>query len=311
MAIRLIGFHRFSRWHHGLSVVSMTPQHAHDERLVHANGIELCIQSFGDPAAPALLLIGGAEASMDWWDDEFCERLAAGRRYVIRYDSRDTGRSTTFAPGNPPYGADALLSDASDLLDELHIPAAHIVGISMGGGIAQELAISRPERVASLTLISTSPGGPDLPSMSDELTRQFAESDGGTPDWSDRDAVIAYYLGGEYMLAGTIPVDEERLRRVAGRAWDRSPSPASAQNHWRLTGGWSTRDRLNEITAPTLVLHGTADPLFPYGHGEVLAREIPGARLVPLAGMGHQMPPPESWDAAVAEILSISGGDRS
>lgn len=289
----------------------------HPEQLLKINGVELCAQTFGDPAAPALLLIGGAEASMDWWDDEFCERLAAGGRHVIRYDTRDTGRSTTFPPGAPPYGSDALLDDAVGLLDELGIAAAHIVGVSMGGGIAQHLAVHHPGRVASLTLIATSPGGPggpdhpDLPPMSAELAKRFAQGGDEAPDWSDREAVIAYYIDGERTFAGAIPVEEERLRRVAGRAWDRSPSPASAQNHWQLAGGEPVRARLGEIAAPTLVLHGTADPLLPYGHGEALAREIPQARLVPLKGMGHQMPPPELWDIAIAEILSVSEGERA
>lgn len=206
----------------------MTTRQAHGERLLKINGVELCAQTFGDPAAPALLLIGGAEASMDWWDDEFCERLAAGGRHVIRYDTRDTGRSTTFPPGEPPYGSEALLADAVGLLDELGIAAAHIVGVSMGGGIAQHLAVHHPGRVASLTLIATSPGGPggpdqpDLPPMSAELAARFAEGGDETPDWSDREAVIAYYTDGERTFAGTIPVDEERMRRVVGRVWDRS-----------------------------------------------------------------------------------------
>lgn len=290
----------------------MTSQQSSGERLLPINGVELCTQTFGDPAAPALLLIGGAEASMDWWDDEFCAGLAAGGRYVIRYDTRDTGRSTTFPPGEPPYGSDALLGDAVGLLDELGVAAAHVVGVSMGGGIAQQLAVHHPERVASLTLIATSPGGPggpghpDLPPMSEELAARFAEGGDETPDWSDREAVIAYYTDGERTFAGTIPVDEERLRHIVGRAWDRGPALASAQNHGHLDGGEPVRARLGEITAPTLVLHGTEDPLLPYGHGEALAREIPGARLVPLTGMGHQMPPPELWDTAIPAILAVS-----
>ncbi len=142
--------------------------------------------------------------------------------------------------------------------------------------------------------------------MSPELAAKFGEGGDETPDWADREAVIAYYTAGERMLAGSIPVDEERIRRVAGRAWDRSPDPAAAQNHWQLSGGEPVRDRLDAIAVPTLVLHGTEDPLFPYGHGEALAREIPRARLVPLEGMGHQTPPPELWDTVVAEILAVS-----
>lgn len=284
---------------------------AHDEQLLTINDVELCVQDFGDLAAPAILLIGGAEASMDWWEDEFCERLAAAGRYVVRYDTRDTGRSTTYPVGAPSYDGNDLIADAVGVLDALGIPTAHVVGISAGGGVAQHVAVGHPERVASLTLISTTPDGPggadhpDLPPMSPELAASFS-SGGATPDWSDLEAVIDYYIAGERMMAGTIPVDVAALRAVITRAWQRSPNLASGQNHWQLAGGAPIRDRLGSLTMPTLVLHGTADPLFPYPHGEALAREIPGARLVPLEGMGHQMPPREVWDTAIPEILAIS-----
>lgn len=291
---------------------TMTPVHPSDERLLDVGGIVLCAQTFGDAADPAMLLIGGSEASMDWWDAEFCARLAAGGRYVIRYDTRDTGRSTTFPPGSPTYPGNALISDAIRLLDALGIARAHLVGMSTGGGIAQHLAVTHPERVLSVTLISTSPDGPsgptrfELPPMSEKLAQQLAQGV-RAPDWSDRDAVIAYYIAGEHAFAGNLPVDEEWVREVVGRAWDRSPSMASAQNHWQLDGD-PIRDRLGEISVPTLVLHGTADPLFPSAHGEALAREIPGARLVPLPGMGHQMPPRGLWDVVIPEILAVSAG---
>lgn len=294
----------------------MTIPHAHDEQMLRVGDIDLCVQAFGDPTTPAMLLVHGAEASMDWWEDDFCARLAAGGRHVIRYDARDTGRSTTFPPGRPSYGGDALITDAVGVLDGLGVAPAHIVGMSMGGGIAQHLAVRYPERVASLTLIASTPDGRDsqsrrqLPPMSDELAQKFAQAADDTPVWNDREAVIAYYIDGERMLAGTIPVDEARMRGIVGRSWDRSPSPASAQNHWRLDSGEPLDDRLGRITVPTLVLHGTADPLFPYAHGEALAEEIPGARIVPLEGMGHQTPPPELWDIAVAEILAISESPR-
>lgn len=283
---------------------------AHDEQILDVNGIQLCTQTFGDPAAPTLLLIGGAEASMDWWADEFCQRLAAGGRNVVRYDTRDTGRSTTYPPGKPPYDADALVADALGILDELGSAIAHILGVSMGGGIAQQLVVEHPDRVASLTLMSTSPSGPSdshlppLPPTSPEGSQKLAARL-DVPQWSDRESVISYYLDGERDFGGALPVDEAWVREVVGRAWDRSSSMASAQNHWQIDGA-PIRDRLSEIRVPTLVLHGTADPLFAYGHGEALAREIPGARLVPLEGMGHGMAPREVWDVAISEILAIS-----
>ena len=134
------------------------------QRLVDVGGgTRLCVETFGDPADPALLLIAGISSSMDAWEDEFCRRLADGRRYVIRYDHRDTGRSTGWPVGEPGYTATDLTNDPVALLDALGRTDAHLVGISMGGGIAQDVAARHPERVASLTLISTSPAGPGDP----------------------------------------------------------------------------------------------------------------------------------------------------
>ncbi|MGH3006417.1 MAG: alpha/beta fold hydrolase [Gaiellaceae bacterium] len=268
-----------------------------------ANGVELCVQTFGDLASPAILLIGGAASSMDWWEDEFCERLAAGPRFVIRYDLRDTGQSVSYEPGAPQYGGPDLVADAVGVLDALRVARAHVVGISMGGGIAQQLALDHADRVASLTLISTSPGGPDLPPMSDELRARFEEPL-PEPDWSDRQAVVDYIVEDLRPYAGTLPFDEVEMRALAGRIVDRTVNIASSMtNHWILEGGEPVRPRLGEIRAPTLVLHGTEDPLLPYGHAEALAAEIPGARLLPLEGMGHEVPPRPVWDQVVTAIL--------
>jgi pimeloyl-ACP methyl ester carboxylesterase len=276
--------------------------------MVRANGVDLCVETFGDPASPAILLIGGAESSMDWWEDELCERLASGPRFVIRYDLRDTGQSVTYEPGAPKYSGSDLVADAVALLDTLGIGRAHLVGISMGGGIAQHVALGHPARVASLTLISTSPAadGPaerNLPPMSDELKPLFADPP-PPPDWSDRAAVIDYVVEGQRPFEGSFPVDEEALRNLVARIVDRTLNTESSMtNHWILDDGEPVRGRLDEIEAPTLVLHGTEDPLFPFGHAEALAAEIPDARLLALEGMGHQMPPRPLWDRVVGAIL--------
>lgn len=279
------------------------------EKIIKANGVDICIEPFGNPANPAILLINGNAASMDWWEDEFCDRLAGGSRFVIRYDHRDTGRSISYEPGAPDYSQADLAADAVGILDSLGREQAHVVGMSMGGGLGQRLGVERPERVASLTLISTSPGGPgdpsnpDLPSMSEELQAMFSE-DGPEPDWSDREAVIAYLIDGERAFAGTIPIDEPRLRAIAERLVDRTVNiQSSMTNHWMIEGGDHIRSRLGEITVPTLVMHGTADPLLPYGHGEALASAIPGSRLIPLEGGGHQMPHRQLWDVVIPAIL--------
>jgi pimeloyl-ACP methyl ester carboxylesterase len=284
------------------------------ERVVRANDVDLCVGTFGDPAAPAILLIGGLAASMDWWDDELCQRLADGGRFVVRYDQRDTGRSVSYPAGAPQYTGADLVADAVGLLDALGLGRAHVVGISAGGAMAQHIAVDHPERVASLTLIATSPGpAPDLPPVAERL-RASRETPAPSPDWSDRAAVIDYIVEGERQYAGLLPVDEARVRRLAGRVYDRTTDMAASQtNHWILDdGGEPIRPRLAQIVAPTVVLHGTEDPLFPYGHGEALANEIPGARLVPLQDVGHQMPPPEVWDVVVPAILQhTSAGGHS
>jgi pimeloyl-ACP methyl ester carboxylesterase len=287
---------------------------AAEPTLVAANGVDLCVQTFGDEGDPALLLIGGAEMSMDWWPDELCARLAAGGRLVVRYDPRDTGQSTTYEPGAPQYTGSDLDEDALGVLDALGIARAHVVGVSAGGGIAQDLAIAQPERVATLTLIATSPvgrapGKPPLPPMTDELAARFAEP-APEPDWSDRVAVVEYIVEGLRPFSGSIGFDEQEARAVAERVVARTTNIASSlKNHWLLDDGDPPRGRLADVRIPTLVLHGTDDPLFPPAHGEALAEEIPGARLVPLEGMGHEVPPRPLWGLVVAEILEHTARD--
>ena len=274
---------------------------------VPANGVDLCVQTFGKAVDPTILLVAGAASSMDWWEDDFCERLAFGSRFVIRYDLRDTGQSVSYEPGAPQYGGQDLVADAVGILDVLRVGSAHVVGISMGGGIAQHLALDHADRVASLTLISTSPGGPGLPPMSDELRARFAQP-AAEPDWSDRQGVVDYVIEDLRGYAGSVTFDEEEMRALVGRIVDRTANIESAMtNHSILEGGEPLRPRLSELTMPTLVLHGTEDPLFPYGHAEALAAEIPGAKLVPLEGVGHEMPPRPVWDQVVAAILDHTG----
>lgn len=278
-----------------------------------ANGVDLCVQMFGEPADPAILLISGAECSMDWWEDEFCELLAAGRRFVIRYDQRDTGQSITYPPGAPEYDGTDLTEDAVGVLDALGRERAHIVGMSSGGGIGQELALLHADRVVTLTLISTSPVGPrpaarpELPSMSKELATRFAAA-APEPDWSDREAVIDHIVEGLRPFSGSLPFEADRQRDLVERVVDRTINiESSMKNHWLLEEGEPVSRPVSEIAAPTLVLHGTEDPLFPYEHGEGLAREIPGARLVPLEGAGHELPPRPLWNIVAAAILEHTG----
>jgi pimeloyl-ACP methyl ester carboxylesterase len=274
--------------------------------------IELCAQTFGDRDAPPLLLIAGAHCAMDWWFDDFCVGLAAGGRFVIRYDHRDTGQSVSYPPGQPAYGFDQLTHDVVRLLNVFRAQRAHLIGLSMGGGIAQRLALEAPERVASLALLSTSPGvrpgAPiysDLPRMDPQLMQHFMSP--LRPDYADPGSVVESVVLSQRRLTGAGHFDETRVRAVAERIVARSASmPATQTNHGMLDPGPEYRQRLGEIDVPTLVAHGTDDPLFPLGHGQALAAEIPGAQLLPLDGVGHQVPPEPTWPELTAALLRLS-----
>ena len=278
--------------------------------IVHANGVDLCVQGFGERSDPPVLLVMGAGASMDCWEDDLCTRLAAGARYVVRYDHRDTGQSTSYPPGAPGYTGDDLVADPLALLDVLGVGAAHVVGMSMGGALAQLMALDHAERVASLTLIATSPAGPgedDLPPMSDAGRAAFGAIK--EPDWSDRAAAIDYLTEISRALASPAhPFDEDAVRALFTRAVDRTTNVESSQrNHHAAEGGERWRERLGGLDVPTLVIHGADDPIFPVGHGEALAREIPGAELLVLAGTGHELPR-RDWDVVVPAILRVTRG---
>jgi pimeloyl-ACP methyl ester carboxylesterase len=279
-----------------------------NERLVHVNGIELCVETFGDREGPPILLMMGRSGSMDFWEDAFCERLAAGGRFVIRYDQRDTGRSVHYPVGAPRYSGNDLVADAMGLLDALGLPRAHLVGLSMGGALAQVAALDHPDRVVSLTLIATSPAGPDpdLPNMSEESVARFTAL--AAPDWSDTESVVEYGVAFSRVLAGGgRPFDADGTRALWRRAVDRSVSmKASFANHDAIDGTDRWRERLGEVRAPTLVIHGTDDPVFPPGHGAALAAEIPGAELLLLEGAGHELPR-WTWDVAVPAIMAHTG----
>jgi pimeloyl-ACP methyl ester carboxylesterase len=274
------------------------------ERTIEANGVELCTESFGEPADPPLLLVMGIGASMLWWDEGFCRLLAEGGRFVIRYDHRDTGRSVAYEPGRPEYTGEDLITDAVAVLDAYGIPAAHLVGVSAGGAFAQLLALDFTDRVLSLVLISTSPATPGdrgLAPPTAEFGRFLATA---RVDWSDAESVIEYLVDYSRMLAGgQRPFDEAGVREFVRRDVERARNFASAQNHDVLPDEERSRGPLPSIIVPTLVIHGTADPMFPVGHGEALADEIPDASLLTLEGAGHGIERAD-WDAVARAILA-------
>jgi pimeloyl-ACP methyl ester carboxylesterase len=273
------------------------------ERMIRTDGVELCTEPFGDPGDPPILLIMGIGTSMLWWDEEFCRRLAAGGRYVIRYDHRDTGRSTTFPPGNPGYTGATLVTDAVAVLDGYGIAAAHVVGLSAGGGIAQHLALVHADRVRSLVLVSTSravSGGRPLPPPTAAYGRFVATAQ---VDWSDRESVVRYHVDYWRAVSGDRPFDESACRDVVRRDVARARDISAAQNHDLVAGDEGPDRGLSSISAPTLVVHGTADPVFPFPHGQELADAIPSARLLPLDGAGHGFDRTD-WDTVLPAIWS-------
>ncbi|WEK53758.1 MAG: alpha/beta hydrolase [Candidatus Cohnella colombiensis] len=272
------------------------------EKIINNNGLHICTESFGNPASPALLLIMGATASMVWWEDDFCLRLADEGRYVIRYDNRDVGCSISYPLGEPGYTFEDMADDAIHVLDAYGINQAHIAGMSMGGMITQIIALRHPQRVLSTTLISTSNYAPELPPMDEEVMSFFTNI--GAVDWENEQSVISYTIAKWRILTGPkYPFDEERITRLATIEAKRAVNLASMNNHSFVTGGETYLERTKEINLPTLVIHGTEDPINPYKHGVYLAKIIPNAAFLSLEGTGHELPPGD-WDLVINAISS-------
>ncbi|MEU0938184.1 alpha/beta fold hydrolase [Embleya sp. NPDC005971] len=284
----------------------MTSSQAHGEQLLHINGVELCVETFGDRTAPAVVLVAGSSASMLWWDADLCERIAAHGRFVVRYDHRDTGRSTTYPPGRPAYSFTDLTLDVVALLDTLGIERAHVVCQSMFGGAGLILGVDHPDRLASLTFLSCSTGADDLPPPSADLAMP------AEPDTSDAAALAEYVIAGARACAGGSPYfDETAMRALAEHDVARTKNYASTLvNHYAIDQDGPTRGGFGDIAAPTLVVHGDHDPLLPLPHGEALCAAIPGAKLLVLAGAGHDLPRPV-WDEFVSALIRHTQGGRS
>jgi pimeloyl-ACP methyl ester carboxylesterase len=277
------------------------------ERMIEANGVKLCTEAFGDPADPPILLITGVGGSMLWWDEDFCRMIAGGGRFVIRYDLRDTGQSVTYEPGHPGYTEGDLVGDAAGVLDAYGIRAAHVVGVSAGGAFAQLLALDFADRVLSLVLISTSLALRDdrtLPPPSEELARFVASA---KVDWSDHESVIEYLVDYSRVLAGgRRPFDEAAYRDLGHREVARARDVAAVQNHAAVPDDERPHGPLSSIAAPTLVIHGAADPIFSLEHGRALADEIPGAGLLTLPEAGHGVDRAD-WETIAGAIVEHTG----
>ena len=277
-----------------------------DVQVMPVNGVELALQTFGSPDHPAVLLISGAATSMDLWPPELCERIAGAERYAVRYDFRDTGQSTTYGAGGATYTLADLVDDAIAILDHLQLPQAHLVGISMGGVLAQLAAVTHPDRVSTLTLIATTPALPgaverNLPGMSPADQDDFGQL--SPPDWSDPRSTVDYLLEQERRCAArSAPFDAAQMRAIVETTVARSTDPQAVENHFDLGEPPPLDSRLADIVAPTLVVHGDEDPVFPVAHGQALAEEIPGAELIVIRRLGHEVPP-RIWDELVAAVV--------
>lgn len=275
------------------------------ERMITIGDVEIATEAFGDPANPPLLLLMGATASMLWWPLPLVESLAAGGRHVIRYDLRDTGRSTTYPHGTPPYDLDDLADDAVAVLDAYGLQSAHFVGMSLGGLLAQIVALKHKQRLRSLTLVSSQIFGPpgfDDPEIPEGLMQHFIA--GHALDWSDEAAVVAHTVDTWRLTSGPgRPFDADLIRAVATEDYRRARDPQAALNHQALAGGEAWYGRTTEIAAPLLVIHGTDDPVIPIGHGHALRQAVPGTRLLALEGAGHELHASD-WPVIAEAVLS-------
>jgi pimeloyl-ACP methyl ester carboxylesterase len=285
----------------------------------HRDGIEIEYDTFGDPADPALLLVMGFTAQMTAWDPEFCRMLADKAFHVIRFDNRDCGLSTK-TEGDPPnvmaimmavmsgqpvadevpYTLSDMALDALSVLDDLGIDRSHVVGASMGGMIAQQLAIEHPDRVLSLTSIMSTTGAPDVGQGTQEAMGALL-----TPPPEGRDAVIDRGVELGRVICGPL-YDEDLARERFAAAYDRSFHPEGAP--FQLAAIAKTGDRtagLQQLAVPTLVIHGKVDPLVQLSGGEATAAAIPGAELLVLDEMGHDLPR-QLWPQVVDAIAGVA-----
>jgi pimeloyl-ACP methyl ester carboxylesterase len=285
-------------------------------QIAHANGIDICYEIFGEPNAEPMLLIMGLGAQMIQWDDDFCRQLAGRGFRVIRFDNRDIGKSSKLAGGKPltafellklrflkiplaaPYKLGDMAQDVVGLMDTLGIQSAHLVGASMGGMIAQEAAISFPQRVRSLTSIMSTTGNPKVPGPTREASAILM-----APPPTTKEAYFERFAQTWKVLrAGRFPQDEALDRARAERTYERGLNPAGVGRQLRaILASGSRKERLGSVKAPTLVIHGTVDPLVRPEGGKDTAASIPGAKLLMIEGMGHALPIP-MWPQIIDAI---------
>jgi pimeloyl-ACP methyl ester carboxylesterase len=285
-------------------------------KIARANGIDICYEIFGDANAEPMLLIMGLGAQMVLWDDAFCEQLAARGFRVIRFDNRDIGQSGKLTGGKrltpiellklrflkipvaAPYKIIDMARDTTSLMDVLGIKSAHLVGASMGGMIAQEVAISFPQRVRSLTSIMSTTGNPKVPPPTKEAAAMLM----APPPTTKEEYFVRFAQTWKILRVGSFPEDEALDPSRAARIFSRGLNPAGVGRQLRaILASGSRKERLRSVTAPTLVIHGTVDPLVRPEGGMDTAASIPGAKLMMVEGMGHAIPIP-MWPQIIDAI---------
>jgi pimeloyl-ACP methyl ester carboxylesterase len=268
------------------------------DRFVASGDLQLRTESFGNPSGTPLLLIMGASAPGCYWRDEFVDGFVRQGCYVIRYDNRDTGRSTCLDFSSQPYTLDDLAMDAVAVLDAYGLKSAHVAGASMGGMIVQVLMLRHRSRLRSATIIMSSPlagselGADDLPAPDASWMQQFMAV--ALSPATSREDQIDRKVKMYQLMAGSAQVfDEARQRAVASIEVAQASNLDAAMNHTFAIGASSPKDRrelLKTVDVPTLVIHGTEDPILPYAHGVALVQTIRGAQLMTLARAGHEIP---------------------
>jgi pimeloyl-ACP methyl ester carboxylesterase len=286
-------------------------------------GMDLCYQTFGDPGDEALLLVMGLGGPMTWWDPDFCQLLADRGFFVIRYDNRDTGRSTkvsgrinrrkiaaSFMGLKPqtPYSMQDMADDGFALLDHLELDSAHVVGISMGGMIAQTMALSQPKRVLSLTSIMSSTGRRTVGWQDPSLLPLLMASRHSREEYIETSAKLWRLIGSpEY------PDTTETIRERAAETWDRGISRAGVMRQMGAILTQPDRSRaLRSLRVPTLVIHGTHDKMVHVSGGRATSQAIPGSELLLVPGMGHDVPSDlhETFVEAIRRVADRAGTQR-
>jgi pimeloyl-ACP methyl ester carboxylesterase len=287
-----------------------------ETRYADANGIRIAYETFGAPTDPAMLMIMGLGTQMIAWSDDLCAQLAEHGYHVIRFDNRDVGLSTHLdhvpTPSMldlvarrrpPPYTIDDMADDAAGLLAALDIGSAHVVGASLGGFIAQALVLRHPDRVRSLTLFMTSTGsrlvGRPRPQLMARLVRRRRIA--------NRDQAVAAALE-TFRVIGSpgYAFDPEHLEDLAGRSYDRAHNPRGYVRQLAASIWQPNRTKqLRRVAVPTVVIHGLDDPLVHVSGGRAIAKAIPGARLVEIPGMGHDLPR-DLWPRFIEEITRVA-----